>query len=407
MKTTRVYLMLPLLALIACRSERVDFATGLSRYNENELDDARSIFERLAEADPANAQVLSYLAETYRRSGETELAVETARRALSVDPCDGFAHCVLAEAMNPLARRWSGSDAESTWVHLLKAAECDTANGTPWLMIWGESIRRGEREMTATAARRMIETGFFTPALLSYTRWVLTALPARAILLTNGDMDTYPVAAVQEVEDLRSDVVLVNRGTLNEPWHARYVRDVKGVPLPFTDEELDELKPQKEGARTAVTPAEQIIAGWIEMYSGGRLQHPVTFANTISESYRDRFQRPLQFCGAYTAVRTEEVDRPDVAAIESALSAYSPEEFFGPWVSSQDRSPVRRTGTKNIVRNVTHAALTLAEQAALKGNADGFTRWLAYARTLDNGSDLGPVFTDRMRQLEEMGVPVQ
>jgi len=404
MKTPVSFLILSLLTLLACRGQRADFAEGLSLYRQNELDDARSVFENLAEEEPSNAQVLAYLAETYRRTGETERAVGTARAALAVDPCNAFAHCVLAEAMDPLLGRWPGTNADTSWAHLLKAAECDPKNGTPWLMIWGQSIHRGQGEMRAKATRKMIETGFFAEALLSYTRWVLRSLPPEAILLTNGDMDTYPVAALQEVEGLRSDVVLVNRGTLNEPWYARYIRDAKGVPLPVTDTELERLGVRQGAGGLVVSVAEQIIAGWIKMFQDGRLARPVTFASTISETYMDRFKKPLQFCGAYTVVRTEEVDRPDVEAIKAGLSHVTPEDFFGPWVSDQDRSPVRGMGTKNIVRNVTHSALTLAEQAAARGDAKSFARWLAFARTLDDGSDLGPVYADRMRQLEAKGV---
>jgi hypothetical protein len=250
----------------------------------------------------------------------------------------------------------------------------------------------------------MMETGFFSDVLLAYTRWVLAGLPEGAILLTNGDMDTYPVAALQAA-GVRPDVVLVNRGTLNEPWYARYVRDELGVPLPFTEAELEGLRAREESGKGLWTPADQIIAGWLEMDARGSLGHPVTFANTVPESYAVRFTRPLQFCGAYTAVRHAEPDRPAVDVIASALEQFQPEAFFGPWVSEQDRSPVRITGTRNIVRNVTHSALTLAEQAAIAGDTAGFQRWLDYARAVDNGSALGPVFSDGIRQLEEKGVP--
>jgi len=405
MKLSVAFALSSVLMLSACRFEREDFAAGLSHYQQNELTQARSIFERLAREDSSNTQVLSYLAETYRRTGETGRAIATARRALRLDGCDAFAHCVLAEAMNPLVEQTPEAHADSTWVHLLKAAACDSANGTPWLMIWGESIHRGDPHMTARAARRMIETGFFAEALLSYTRWVLHSMPPKAILLTNGDMDTYPVAALQEAEHLRTDVALVNRGTLNEPWHARYVRDVEGVRLPLTDAALDSLRPRKDASGVTRSRADQIIAGWIAMLKAGTLERPLVFANTIEETTMDRFASPLQYCGAYTAVRTEEVDRPDVQAIRTGLLPYHPEDFFGPWVSDQDRSPVRRMGTKHLVGNVTHAALTLAEQAALRGDADAFARWIDFARELDNGSERGPVYTARIEQLEQRGVP--
>src|SRR5206468_12296376 len=44
----------------------------------------------------------------------------------------------------------------------------------------------------------------------TYTRDVLTTLPDRAFLLTNGDNDTFPVWYLQQVEGVRRDVTVVN-----------------------------------------------------------------------------------------------------------------------------------------------------------------------------------------------------
>jgi hypothetical protein len=393
-----------LLVILSCNRQPIDLEAAVFLFQQNKLDEALPLFEELTRREPENVNALAYLAETYRRFGRKEDAVGTAHRALAIDPCQPFAHCVLAEVMNPVTGNWSGANADSTWEHLLKATVCDPKDGNPWLTIWGESIRRGEADMTATAAEKMMENGFFTKAMLAYTEWVLTALPPHAILITNGDMDTYPVAAIQEVERLRDDVVLVNRGTLALPWYARYIRDVKGVPLPFTDKGLDALTERKDDAGMITTRSDDIIEGWIEMWLSGKIRNPIAFANTTPEPYMDHFKKPLRYCGAYTLVVKEEIDRPDASAIHAALDRFTPDDFFGPWVSDQDRSPVRRVGTKNIVRNVTHAALTLAEQSALGGDQQEFERWLGFAQALDNGSALGPVSADRMRQLREKGV---
>lgn len=240
---------------------------------------------------------------------------------------------------------------------------------------------------------------------MAYNRWVLTGLPDRAILLTNGDMDTYPVAVLQEVERLRPDVVLVNRGTLNESSYARYLREVKGVAMPLEDAALDGLAARRRADGTIELPGEQIIQGWVRMWREGTLDRPITFASTIDEPSIAVTPDPLRYCGAYTVVLKEFSDRPDVRTIERALSGFTPEDFFGPWVSDQDRSPVRRVGTKNIVRIVTNSALTLAEQAAIGGNRREFDRWLAYAKELESGTERGPVFADRIRQLEGKGIP--
>jgi len=48
--------------------------------------------------------------------------------------------------------------------------------------------------------------GFLHQAALAYGRAELRTLPPDALLLTNGDMDTYPAQAVQVTEGFRTDV---------------------------------------------------------------------------------------------------------------------------------------------------------------------------------------------------------
>jgi len=74
---------------------------------------------------------------------------------------------------------------------------------------------------------------------------------------------------------------------------------------------------------------------------------------------------------------------------------------MGPWTSGQDRSPVRRVGTRNIVRNVTYAALTAADAIVSQGETDRAQSWLTMAEALDAGSDLGPVYRDRIMAMKE------
>ena len=400
------YLPLTLLLLfLSCSRQPVDFQAALFLYQQNNLEEALPLFEDLAAQDPANPRDVVYLAEVYRRFGQKQKAIETARRVLGMEPCNAFAHTIIGEASNPVTGMWEGADSETTWVHLLQAAACDPKDGNPWLTIWGESVHRGDRGTMTMAAEKMIETGFFPKALLSYTEWVLTSLPENAILITNGDMDTYPAVALQEVEELRRDVVVVNRGMVGEPWCSRYLRDVKGVPMPFSDAELENLTARTGDGVVVETPSDDIIRGWITMWKEGKIRNPVTFAMTVPREYAERFDEPLQYAGAYRIVRSEETDQPDVDAIRAGLEGFTAEDFFGPWVSEQDRSPVRRVGTKNIVQNVTYAALTLADGLRREGRTDEAIPWLTFAEDLDMRSDLGPVYRDRIAELKRTLAP--
>jgi tetratricopeptide (TPR) repeat protein len=234
---------------------------ALSLYRENKLEQALPLFRQLVAEDSDNAEKYVWLAETYRRLDKKEDAVKSARRALELNPRSSFAHTVVAEASNPVMGDWAQANSDSTWFHVMKAVDCDSTDGNPWLLVWGEAIHRGEPPMMRKALRRLVETGFLTKAALAYGRWMLRALPEKAILLTNGDMDTYPPCAVQEVEGFRRDIVIVNRGTLNTKWYARFIRGYAGVPLPVDDAQLQHLEAYKDQQGKLVTPSDQIFRG--------------------------------------------------------------------------------------------------------------------------------------------------
>ena len=87
----------------------------------------------------------------------------------------------------------------------------------------------------------MVETGDMPRPLLDYGYNMIAGAPPNAIILTNGDNDTYPPLAMQVLRGLRPDVAIVNLSLLNTTWYIRYQRD-HGVPIPLTDAVIDTLR---------------------------------------------------------------------------------------------------------------------------------------------------------------------
>ncbi len=382
------------------RSASLDEA--LSLYRQNKLEEALPMLQELAVQNSKSPENHVWLAETYRRLGNKKEAVAEARRTLELEACNSFAHTIIAEATNPVLGNWSDANSDTTWFHVMKAVECDSSDGHPWLLIWGEAIHRGDPSMSRKALRRLVESGFLTKAALSYGRWMLRGLPRNAVLLTNGDMDTYPPCAVQEVEGFRRDVAVVNLGTLNEPWYSRYVRDQFGVPLPLDDALLDKLDGYRDSEGTIVTPSDQIFRGWTELKKEGKFSRPLAVAITVEEksyiSMRDNFR----FAGAFLEWSNVAVMKtPDLSAMLAGLEGATPDDFAGPWVSDRDRSPIRRLYTKNIVRNVTESAIRCSETFLDARQFSEASRWLLWADELDKRSELGPVFAERIARLQE------
>ena len=375
---------------------------ALRLYYQNELDEALPILQNLAQARPDDATIHAWLAETYRRLGRKAEAVETAEKALSVDPCNAFALVVIAESVNPIVGTWEGSDSDRTWHQVVEAVRCDSTDGSAWLILWGEALHRGNVPMMRQAERKMIETGFLTEAVLSYSRWTLKALPKNAILITNGDMDTYPTYAVQRVEGFRPDVAVVNRGLLTEDWYARYLRDHEGVSMPFDDATLAQIVATRDEAGNLVTLSDRIFQRWIEQARTEEFRRPIAIAATVSESYYAPYRDHLTSAGAFLLWSAKPAgDRPDITAIQRGLKGVHPEDFAGPWASDQDRSPIRRMYTRNIVRNVTAAALTVGESMVESkdwGQARAMADW---ASELESTSEAAPAFAERIAALRK------
>jgi tetratricopeptide (TPR) repeat protein len=122
----------------------------------------------------------------------------------------------------------------------------------------------------------------------AYAKNMLVGLDKDAIIFTFGDNDTFPLWYVQEVEDYRKDVRVVNLNLLNTPWYIRQLRDNEPrINIAWSDNELTRLRP----VRTK--------DGWIQISAIG-VQHilkhnsndrPIYFSVTIEPSlyqmYRD------------------------------------------------------------------------------------------------------------------------
>jgi tetratricopeptide (TPR) repeat protein len=400
-----VVLMLCGLVMFGCAKKTTSqLDEGLGLYRQNKLEEARPFLEGAVQQDQQNPDAHAWLAETYRRLQQTDRAIGSARQALELDPCHSFAHTVLAWAYNPLYGSWEEASEDTAWHHLLQAAECDSTDGNIWIGIWVEAIRRGELDLEKKALRLFMETEFFTPALLAYNRWMLRHLPKNALLVTNGDMDTYPAVALQGVEHFRTDVVVVNRSLLNTTWYARYLRDGYKVPLPFEDAELDGLKARQGEDGKLILVADQILKGWLDQRAKSAFPRPIAISVTVGNlSFAEDTRDHLKLAGPFFSWLPVPVESPqDTAMLRASLALLDPSDFSGPLVSPQDRSPVRMAHTNKIVANVTAAALRYSQVLIDSGRESEALEMLSWAQKFESKTEMEPSFTEHIAGLRKV-----
>lgn len=114
-------------------------------------------------------------------------------------------------------------------------------------------------------ARKFLKPDIYPGIYLSMARNILSSCPPRSILFTNGDNDTYPLIYVQETDNFRPDVTIVNFSLLNSPSYLNYLMNIvpakDRLPLGLS---FDQYKLESMGAITSVKkgsskPAEEAL----------------------------------------------------------------------------------------------------------------------------------------------------
>jgi hypothetical protein len=315
-----------------------------------------------------------------------------------VDAEHSFAHTVLGDLFNPNLSTWGRVDADSTWFHLKEAVKYDPGDGNAWSALWVQAMMRGDLQLEQTAAIRMIDTGFLSKPLLAYNRWQLEHLPENAILLTNGDMDTYPAVALRTKEGLRGDVALVNLSLLNLPWYQRLIADRYDLPL---ISEVDQPARGIDGE--VVIPARQVVRAWMDFQKAGKLGRPLCAAITVSdpEFTPDAADR-MAFCGPYYEIYPAPVtSEVNVGKLRNSLDTIDPPQFEGEFATPIDRSPVRRGGTNRLATNVTSAMLKYAYALAEEGRWTEAETMLVQAEEFDSKILAGGCCAEPMQALRD------
>ncbi|MBN1628693.1 MAG: DUF2723 domain-containing protein [Thermoleophilia bacterium] len=76
-----------------------------------------------------------------------------------------------------------------------------------------------------------------------YYGWnMINFLDKDAIIITNGDNDTFPLWYLQQVEGVRRDVDIVNLSLIQINWYIEQLKD-RGVPMSFTYDEINRMTP--------------------------------------------------------------------------------------------------------------------------------------------------------------------
>jgi len=122
-----------------------------------------------------------------------------------------------------------------------RAVEIDPDFSDAWFGLVTHYMESGEDEKLNLALRKLLESGIIADEIMDYNYNVMIALEPEAIIITNGDNDTYPIWILKRMLNIRPDIDVVNRSLLNTTWYPGYLIE-QGVPRFIKNDELTVLR---------------------------------------------------------------------------------------------------------------------------------------------------------------------
>jgi tetratricopeptide (TPR) repeat protein len=375
-----------------------DVAAGLESFYENRVEDAIPYFKRAVDTKPKDADARAWLAEAYWRTEWFEEAHAQAERALELDSCHSFALTVLGNLYNP---QYPGDkklfNELMAWDMYERAVECDPLDGNAWIPLWVMAMKREQVSVVASALTAMHETGFWPPSLMAHDRWMLEDVPENAILLVNGDADTFPTLILQAAQDMRRDVAVINVSLLNLQWYGRLMAQIHRLPFP---EDIQEPHMGSDGEPVFVST--QVLRHWLAMADSGELGRPVAIALTVDpERFEELSFENRKLMGGYFLYSNDASGSVDVDSVRRSLERLTVADFAGPYASQWDRSPVRHANSKNLAYNPMAVALRCSHMAMEGGDRGLASEMLTWAEQYHDQVDLGGRFDEQLQALQE------
>ena len=156
------------------------------------------------------ADALVNLGMAYNYSEQLEAALVAGRRAVEIDPDNPKALAFLGKM---LAVYKADGDAALTLLEHCREVAPDYKNGLTNLT--AVFLKRGELAKSEEVLKTLFEQRIIPQPLQDYAYNMLIGLPHGAVLITNGDNDTFPPLALQAGMDFRNDVIVINRSLFN------------------------------------------------------------------------------------------------------------------------------------------------------------------------------------------------
>jgi len=231
----------------------------------------------------------------------------------------------------------------------------------------------------------------------TYAKNILSGLPPDAILATNGDNDTFPLWYLQEVEDFRRDVRVVNLSLINVPWYVKQLRDYEPtVPISWTDAQIDaDERINFRGISTFLGRERWTDGSIIEIrdkvmwhiVNENRWQRPIFYAITVPNENIGMFVPFLEMKGMVYQLTPNESETGNPAwDADTIWQKFSEDYDFRGVLNEEgyaDHTVYRDAQTAHLLRNYPAALSRVGYMKSREGDTDTAIEALEMAYRLD------------------------
>ncbi len=197
----------------------------------------------------------------------------------------------------------------------------------------------------------------------------MESAPENAILVVNGDMDTYPALVLQTTRNLRPDLLIINQALLNFPDYVMEMKRRHDLAWPERVSQILEMNiPAFENETLLIS--EQIVMKWVDNYNQNLSEHPVAAALTVpQDNLPSIFWLAAVLEGGCRTYDISAVELIDTEAIDRSLEALDPSVVMGDYVSPTIINPLMLS-TALLIGNPVTTGLRSAQASLNAGHND-------------------------------------
>jgi Protein O-mannosyl-transferase TMEM260-like/Tetratricopeptide repeat len=221
---------------------------------------------------------------------------------------------------------------------------------------------------------------------------MLAPLDKNAVLLTNGDNDTFPLWYIQEVEGFRKDVRVANLSLMRTNWYIKQLKNYPPkIPLTLSDSEIDRLAPFRDKDGKVWQTNEYVV---YDMIGANNWRRPLYIAVTVPDQMG--LERRLVLEGLVFRISAEAVGmRIDEEKMRKSM--YEIYDWTGVLTpqGTTDNSYYKDLNCTRLIQNYAATAFTFAYWYRQNNRMDKAIELMERARTIS------PTFPDAERALGE------